>query len=238
MKTSNKILIGLLSTIFFVMMAFFLDIRVFGERRSWDNKPITKDIPVGEFAHINVDKFKTLKIVRSDKNYFQTTIYSKHTNIKFDFSLENDTLNIFENSYTTPDSVKLPRFNYSITLFTNCNIQSITSSKSQIRISGLEQDSIRMSVSNGVINSFGRNGNESSHFKKAKIAEYNSRINFRDIKVDTLEIQLENSNAEFRKDIYKVLAKIKSKSTLSLKDVEKLKLEKDENSRIYIRYFQ
>jgi hypothetical protein len=126
-------------------------------------------------------------------------------------------------------------FTSSYVLYANSKIESITVENCDIRIAGLQQDSIRMSVSNGEINSFGNSAKDYSYFKKAIITEHNSRINFHNTKVDILEIELNNSNAGFSKDIEMVQASIKSKSTLHLKDVEKLELEKDENSWIYLR---
>ena len=228
MKTSNKIMIGLLSTIFFVMVVMGLDVRVFGERRG-DRFKISKteNLPIGAFKHITIDNIRSFKIAPSDTDHIQFIANNDTTDISIKYVIENDTLKISE--------LDSPSFASSYVLYANSKIESITVENCNIRVVGLEQDSIRMSVSNGEINSFGSNANEFSYFKKAIITEHNSRINFHNTKVDILEIQLNNSNAGFSKDIEMVQASIKSKSTLHLKDVEKLDLEKDENSRIYLR---
>ncbi len=72
MKTSSKILIGLLSTILIVMIAVFVDIKVFGEHRSMrvDTSKM-KDIFIDDFKYVRVDDFKSLKLSDSDRNYFR-----------------------------------------------------------------------------------------------------------------------------------------------------------------------
>ena len=227
MKISNKILIGFLSTIFIVMAAMFLHVRVFGERKSERFKVSkTENLPIGEFSHVQIDNIESLQISPSETNHIHFIAYNDTTKIGIKYTIENDTLKIADDE---------PSSRSSYVLYAKSKIESITVANCNIRITGINQDSIQLKVTDGEINSFGSNENEFSHFRMAKITELNSRINFHNIKVDMLEIQLNNSNAGFSKDIEMVQASIKSKSTLNLKDVEKLELEKDENSRIYLR---
>ena len=139
MKTSSKILIGILSTILIVMIAFFMDIRVFGEHRSLRvDASITEDIHIGDFKHVQVDHFKSLKIADSDRNYIQFVIFNDTTIVNIEYAIENDTLKI--------NGESLPSF-VGCTLFTNSKIESIDVTNSQINISGLNQDSIHLHVS-------------------------------------------------------------------------------------------
>lgn len=227
MKTSSKILIGLLSTILIVMMAFFIDIRVFGEHRSERmNERKTENFPVGDFKHVHVDDFKSFKIIHSDKKYIEIVVFNDTTDVKLDYSINNDTLIIIGNS--------LPSF-ASYTLFTNEEIESILANNSKIRISGFNQECISINVIDGSIGSIGSKKGEFSNFDKAVISGLNSWIKMWDDKIDSLEINIENSKAEFRKEVNTVNASIKSESQLNLKNVEKLELTKDKTSRIYIR---
>lgn len=228
MKTSNKILIGLLSTILFVMMAFMLDIRVFGEHRSERmTERKSKNLPVGDFKHIKIDNLRSIKISPSETNHIHFVAYNDTTTVNISFVVENDTLIIAG----TRSSSGHPSY----TLYASSKIESISANKSNIRISGLHQDRIQLKVTDGEINSFGSKENEFSHFKSANIIELNSRINFHNAKFDTLALDMVNSNAGFSKDINTVNASIKSKSQLHLKNVEKLELVKDKTSRIYMR---
>lgn len=228
MKTSNKILIGLLSTILFVIMAFFFDIRVFGEHRN-ERRAIakTENLSVGNFKHIEIENLKSIKIAPSDTNNIQFISFNDTTKLNISYVVENDTLKITGKRSTA--------FKGSYTLYANSNIESITVKDSKIRLSGLDQDRIYLNVVDGEV-SYKRNSeNESSGFKKTKIKGINSRIYFWDAEIDTLEIDIEKSRAEFRKNINTVNASVKSNSQLHLKNVEKLKLVKDADSRIYMR---
>lgn len=227
MKTSNKILIGLLSTILFVMMAIFLDIRVFGEHRTerYANAK-TESLPIEDYHHVVIDNLNSISISPSETNHIEYRSFNDTTKLNISYVVENDTLKIKGNA---------SRSLASYSLFAKSTIESISVNKSNIRISAFQQDRIHFSVIDGEINSFGSNENEYSHFTKADIIELNSRINFHNIKVDTLELDMENSNAGFSREISKVSASIRSKSQLHLKNAEKLELVKDKTSRIYMR---
>ncbi len=228
MKTSNKLLIGLLSTIFFVIMAFFLDIRVFGEKwreRSAETK--TENFPLEDFKHIEIEKLKSIKISPSEANRIQFATYNDTTEFGINYVIENDTLKISGKS-----SIK---FRGSYTLFTKSNIESIAVKDSKIRLSGLDQDSIFLNIVDGEISSLARSDSDISIFKKARISGINSTIRFWDAKIEILELNIEKSRAEFRKDINHVNASIRSNSQLHLKNVEKLEIVKDKESRIYMR---
>ncbi len=225
MKTSSKILIGLLSTILIVIVVFLLDIRFFGEHRSsqTDNYKTT-DIAISNFKHLLVDQFKFLKIAKSDSNYIQFVVFNDTTIVNFEYAIENDTLKI--------NGELLPSFS-GYTLFTNSEIESIVVLNSQINFSGLNQNNIRINLTDGKINSHGNS--IKSYFKNASISLLNSRLIFNNIKVDTIELTMENSNAEFGKDINSLNASVDSQSELILKYVSKLELVRDKKSKVYMR---
>lgn len=228
MKTSSKILTGLLSTIFIVIVAIFVDIRVFGKHKSerYFVETRKEKYQLEDFTHLYVDEFKSLKIVYSDKNYIEAVILYDSINVNINYSIHHDTLKINGNS--------LPSFS-SFTLYTNSPIESISVMKSNLRISGFSQDNIYMKIVDGGISNFGNSEKAISYFKHAEISELNSKINFYNTRIDTLELDMENSNAQFNEDIGNVNASIKSNSKLHLKNAERLDLEKDKDSRIYMR---
>ena len=225
MKTSSKILTGVLSTILIVILAIIFDFRVFGERRD-ERFSISKseEIPLGSYKHVYVDHFKSLKITNSDSSYIEYVIFNDTTIVNIAYAIDNDTLKI--------NGESLPSF-ASYTLFTNSTIESISVINSQINISGLNQDNIHLHLSDGEINSYG--SSIKSHFKNTRITQVNSRLYFHKIKVDTVELTMENSNARFGKDINSLKASVDSKSELNLKYVSRLELIRDKNSKVYMR---
>lgn len=229
MKTSNKLLIGLLSTILLVISAMFLEIRVFGEHRSErfvESK--SEKLPIDDFKHVAIENTKSIEIATTtESNHIHFVSYDDSTEINIKYVVENDTLKISaKGSRTTKGSY---------TLHTNSNIESISIKGTKIRLSGLHQDSIYFKVSDGEINANSSSKSQVSNFKHAKIWGLNSKIYFWDSKIDDLELEIENSRAEFRKDMNSVNATIKSKSQLHLNNLEKLELVKDKESRIYVR---
>lgn len=210
------------------MIAVFLDIRVFGEHKS-ERRAEAKgeNLSVGEFKHVEIDNLASINISPSETNHIHFVAYNDTTNSNITYRVENDTLKISGNRSHSSGR--------SYTLYASSAIESISVNKSNIRISGLQQDRIQLKVTDGEINSFGSNEKEFSHFKSANIIELNSRINFHNTKFDTLAIDMVNSNAGFSKDINTVNASIKSNSQLHLKNIERLELVKDIDSRIYMR---
>lgn len=225
MKTSSKILTALLSTILMVIVAIFLDFRVFGEHRSdWANSARTEDIVIGEFKHLRIEHLKSLKIAHSDKNYIQFVVFNDTIVGNIKYAIENDTLKI--------NGESLPSFAV-YRLFTNSEIESICATNSQLNISDLNQDNIHLYLSGAEIHSYG--SSIKSYFKNAEITQMNSKLYFSNIKVDTVNLTMENSNAQFGKDIISLKASVDSLSRLDLKYVSKLELIRDKNSKVYMR---
>ena len=225
MKTSSKILTSLLTIILMVIVAIFLDFRVFGEHKS-DREGIkkTENIAIGNFKHVRLDHFNSMKIARSDRNYIQFVVFNDTVVVNVKYEIDNDTLKI--------NGESLPSF-ASYTLFTNSTIESIDARKSKLNISGLNQDNIQLQLSDCRIDSYGTAIN--SHIKNAAITQLNSKLYFNNIKVDTVQLDMENSNAQFGKDIYRLKASVDSTSRLDLRFVSKLELVRDKSSKVYMR---
>jgi hypothetical protein len=206
----------------------FLEIRVFGENRSERfTEAKSENLPLGDFKHVVIDNLRNIKISPSETNHIHFVAYHDTTNINISYVVENDTLKI-------SGIASSPR-NSSYTLYAAATIESISVNNSYIKISGLDQDSICLKVLESEVSTSRSSEKDVSNFKIAKIMGLNSKIYLWDAKIDDLALEIENSRAEFRMDINTVNATIKSKSQLHLKNVEKLELVKDEDSRIFMR---
>ena len=224
MKTSSKILIGMLSTIFLIMSAMFIDVRLFGlhgdERFT---KTFTTDFPLESFSHVLIENSGSINISQEDKNNIEFVAFSDTARSTILYKMSGDTLKI-SRSHS-------PQFsNY--TLYTSSAIASISVKDSDIRLTKISQDSMKIYVKNGEISSYG-NLEERSYFKSLKIIQANSRVQFENVKIDDLSIDLDKSNARFGQEIAHVRASIQSESELSMKEVETLELKKDKSSRIH-----
>jgi len=230
MKTSSKILIGLLGTILLIIAAFQLDVRVFGEHRSHRFAiSKTENYPIGNFKYVKLDRLKNFKFEYSDSNSIQFVAYNDSIAFDIEYKINNDTLEIVgSNLYTW--------YTYNYTLYTNSEIEYLQSIDSKVDFSGFNQDKIKFNVSDSEISSsYGGKTEKFSHFKNAKIIQLNSKISFHSVSIDTLDIIMNNSNARISKDIKMVAASIKSNSTLDLDNTNRLNFEKDISSRIRMR---
>lgn len=228
MKTSNKILLGLLTTIFLFITAAFIDIRVFGVHRSERNIiKKTHTIDLGNYKYLKTKNINSLEIRPSANNHVNFIAYNDTVEFAIDYRIENDTLFLI--------SKKSLQFYTHYSLYTQSEIKSILALDSKIELKGLKQDEIFMMIDGGEANSWGSDSLMTSIFKKLSVIQVNSRTNFRNIKVDTLEIGLVNSRANFDNDILWLNADIKDQSNLELRNVIEAKFQKDKKSRIYMR---
>ncbi len=227
MKTSNKIFIGLLVTIFMVIMAFLIDIRVFGEHRSERfSAKNTEDFSIGHFEHVRVDHLSSFYLdPLSDKNFIQFESFRDSIKSFIDYSISNDTLIIHG---------KEKKSFYKYTLHYQGQIKSITLNNARAELNGMDQDSIVFNVKNGEVNGYRNNQRKDSHFKMAKFNMKDSKINLYSIQVDSLMLDMEKSNARIETDVHKIHASLKSNSELNLRKVTSLDIDKDESSKLRI----
>jgi len=232
MKTSNKILIGLLGTIFLLINAAIVDIKIFGVHRS--NYRIVQheeNYQLKNFKHICIEDKRKIKvhpsilIKSSNMNLIKYEVYADTMIIGFKHAIIGDTLKI--------TSLLDKPFMHQITIHSKHNIESISVVGTDVDFNGFKQDNISLFVKDGEINSWGNDSTMASALKKLRIDQINSKTNLRNVNIDTLEINLKNSKATFYKDILVLNADIKEQSNLHLRNVNEAKFQKDEKSRVY-----
>ena len=232
MKTSNKILIGLLTTIFLTITAMFIEIRVFGVHRSEIRIVQHEDkYELKEFSHIHIEDHRKIKahpsilIKPSKVNLIKYEVYADKLIAGFKHTISGDTLKI--------TSLADKPFVHSITVHSNSNIKSISVEGTDIDIAGIIQDSISLYAKGGEINCWGNDSLQQSKFKKCMISQADSKLNLHNVIIDTLEIDMIKSNAGFVKDILVLNADLKEQSNLQLRNVGEVKFNKDKSSKVY-----
>lgn len=226
MKTSNKIFIGLLATIFLLMNATFVDIKVFGVHRSTDNRAKkTYNHDLGNYRYLKAVNLPSLEIRPSSKNHLNFIAYNDTLTFAIDHHIENDTLFII--------GKKPPVYYSHYSLYTNSEIEYISSKDSKIEFKGLHQGKLNMFLEGGEAYCWGGDSTKLSTFNKLTINQINSTTNLQNVKVDTLEINMINSRAGFVKDMLVLNASLKEKSNLQLRNVAEAKFSRDENSKVY-----
>jgi hypothetical protein len=226
MKTSNKILLGLLTTIFLFITAVFIDIRVFGVHRSERNMiKKTHNIDLGNYKYLKTKNINSLEIRPSANNHLNFIAYNDTVEFAIDYRIENDTLFLI--------GKKSPQYYTHYSLYTQSEIKSILALDSKIELKGLKQDEIFIKIDGGEAYCWGKDSLRLSIFKKCNISQVNSRLNLHNVKIDTLKIDMVKSRAEFVKNIPVLNATMNDKSNLQLRKVSEAKFTSDKSSRIY-----
>ena len=223
MKTSNKILIGLLTTIFLIITAMFIDVRVFGVHRSESN-PVTKteNINLGNYKFVKVVNIPSLEIRPSDYNHLNFIEYNDTTEFAIDHRIENDTLFL----------IGKKDYHLHFSLYTKSDIEFISSKDSRVEFKSLKQNKMGMILDGGEVYCWNGDSTRLSKFGKLKIDQINSRSNLHNVKTDTLDINLVKSQASFVKEILVLKASVKDKSNLQLRNVSDVKFIKDKSSKV------
>jgi hypothetical protein len=225
MKTSNKLLITLISLIFIITSAIFLDIRVFGTHRS-ENNPVTKAFnkTIGDYRYLVVEGVRYLEIRPSDGNHISYTLYNDTTgtSVGMTYRIVNDTLIIADETTTG--------FSNSYSLYTSSTIESILVKEAKVELSGLDYDHLSIEVINGEVENY-RNA---SKVKNLSLSQRMSEVNLVNSEVDTLSLELVSSKARFNKKIEKITAALSVESELNVKNLSDINLKKDETSRLTI----
>ena len=223
MKISNKLLIGLLTTIFIVITAAFIDIRVFGVHRSANNPAKkTYNFDLGSYRYLKAVNVPSLEIRPSTKNHLNFIAYNDTTEFAIDHRIENDTLFL----------IGKKDYHSHYSLYTKSDIEFISSKDSRIEFKSLKQNKMGMILDGGEVYCWNGDSKRISKFGKLKIDQINSLSNLHNVKTDTLDINLVKSQASFVKEILVLKASVKDKSNLQLRNVSDVKFIKDKSSKV------
>lgn len=228
-------LVALVSAIFAVTIAMFIDVRVFGTHIS--NMPgITADhekiFNLGEFEHIRFsqdirsDRKHSISIIQSDSNFLKYSFFSDSLVFAFQHEIKGDTLvirNIEENDF---------RYNYE--LFTNQHLESISVDGTRLRLGGLAQDSIYLKIRDGEIYSHKNRAENNIRIKTLMADQQDARLNLYGADIDYFQVNMIRSTATLDDEINMLDATMKENSNLSVKNFADLRLKKDTGSRLQV----
>lgn len=235
MKTSSKLLIALISGIFVVTIAMFIDVRVFGTHIS--NMPrLTanheKIFNLGEFKHIRFsqdirsDRKHSISIIQSDSNFLKYSFFSDSLIFSFQHEIKGDTLvirNIEEND-----------FRYTYELFTNQHLESISVDGTRLKLGGLEQDSIYLKIRDGEIYSHKNHAGSTVKIKTLISDQQDASLNLYGANIDFFHVDMIRSMARIEDEVSMLNATMKENSNLSVKNFADLRLKKDTSSRLQV----
>jgi len=233
MKTSKKLLITLISSIFAVTIAMFIDLRVFGVHRSEVfTASHEKTFELHDFEHIRFSgKFTSgrkpnIRLIRSDSNMLKYSFFSDSLVYPFQHEFHGDTLVI--------KSIDKIIYQYTYELFTNQTLKSISVESAKLGIGGLEQDSIYMAIRDGDIYSNKHSKLSPSSIKHLIADQQDATLNLHDTNVDFFNVNMIRSKARLYYEVKRLKANIKDSSNLIVKNFMDLSLTKDATSKLQV----
>lgn len=225
MKTSSKLLIGFVCVIFLFMNAIMLDIRISGiHKDDYFDKTFAKKIQLEEFSHVLIKDARHLNIETSDSNYIEWRANNDSIEYSINHKIINDTLIIRETDSEAD--------HFSFTIFAKKELQSISVVNSKTQLRRLVADNMTFSIENGEINHFHSNSESTSRIGKLTVIESNSKVYLRNTDIDTLQVDLIESSAYFQNVTPVVGGELKRNSELTLSNVEKISIDKDQSSKL------
>lgn len=238
MKTSNKILTIFLGIVAFYFLVFALDLRLFGIHRDDRVIPELKShvIPLKSFKYIKLIDVTSLELSpASSDEYFIEIKHSSDTTQRGYVS--EATLQSIEPIYSG-DTIVLkgnkdlkPYFgNFIISI--PASLQSISADHSHFRMNGFKSDSLKMELDDSEI----RGLYLSTISKLNVLARNKSKVFINDkYQIDTLNITLENSRANYYKPLKQLNGIVDKKSKLDVRHVDDIRVRKEKGSMVDFR---
>jgi hypothetical protein len=225
MKTSDKVLIGLLTMIFLTVTAVFVDIKrvipILEQKFELENFTNLKFVNT-----VRGQRTPTLEVFRADSSYLRFVVFRDTINYPFSHGISRDTLEI--NSSTVME------YMHKLELYIANDLNSISLVGTNLHINGINQDKIVADLEDAEIYSGSHKHIATSSFRSIKAKLKNSKLRLYSTTVDTLRVEMWGSRARIDKSIDRVEADLQMNSTLSVKNLSDIQLQKDSSSELEV----
>jgi len=241
MKTSNVIIISLISSLLLIILTAALDLKLYGEYRSWKTNKLSveKSASLQSINHIVVNDI-SVTIEQTDIN--QVSVLYKFSEASEDRA---ESEKLMQNSQTIPDPVlkisgdtlfidediaRGQENNNHVSISISDHLQSVTGKNSNITIKGGLTKSIDVEGNNLFISG----SKIERQFSHIDLTAKNARVNIITA-LDTLSLQLENSHADIRNPVGFLKANLKNNTRLNTHEAKfHMDIEKDLSSKIQV----
>jgi hypothetical protein len=225
MKLSNKILIGFFGFVFLYLTAAFAELRLTGTPNFIDEKnSIAESVDISGITHLVFnDLDKEVQIRASDSSVLQVRSLSGGILKRLKYRISKDMLTI---SALESQDVK----NMKITIFVpSASLKAITASSCRLTINGLQQDALILSQTDAKV---WMSDNTIGKIQSDLIQD--SFLSINSPGVNTLSLNLKDSEMEVWSPVRLVEGSMKNKSSLRLTQIEEITLKKDVTSTLSI----
>jgi len=228
MKTSKIIFISLLSTIAIMILATSIDIRIHGRRNNGkqsDFKVNKQILPV--FKSLRVYNSMNVTLVQNDSSYLEVFCRKDSIATKVNYKIIGDTL-------TVSDFEKTNYRNVSVTIHATDSLHRIQLKNSNISIDRIGRGKLFFALDHSEL-WLNQDTLVKSFFPVLEIVAANhSRINSSDFRIDSIGLNLQNSEANLEMKAGKISGTLSDSSKIYVRQPEEISLKKDATSRINV----
>ncbi len=223
MKLSNKVLIVFFGVILLYISAAFTEVRIRGVKRDLNSENAkVETIALDDLKYLILSDLDERVLLRSSDNP-RLEIRSRSEGILsgLKYELSGDTLNL--NEFVVGEGI---RFN--LTLHVPQSLIGINVSETSLNISDFKQSSLALIQSGGrvVIN-------ENVRLDKLSIiASDNADLDAYDFDIDSLVLEMDESEAYLQSSINSLQGEMKNRSNLTMNGVNDIVFNKDESSEL------
>lgn len=229
MKTSKIIFITLLATIVIFILAAMIEVRITGYKMGDPANNILKEntqaIPA--FKILYIKDTKNVSLVQSNSYNFALLVMKDSAAPKINYTVRGDTM--WLNGFEKPVS---PNVWISIHFANKLNI--IQLENSDIRISNYNSEILSLILDKSKVFLSSTIGNNSAIRNLNIVAKNNSQIDANNLKVDSVDIVLQNSAANLETITEKLSGTLSNSSNLFARQPEEISLKRDATSKINV----
>jgi hypothetical protein len=225
MKLSNKILLGFFGFLFLYLTAVFAELRLTGTPNFIDEKnSISESVDISGITHLVLNDIdKDLQIRAADSSVLQVRSISGDILKRLKYRISGDTLTI---SALKSQDVK----NMKITFFVRSgSLKAVTANSCRVTINSLQQEALTISQTASNVwmsdNSIGKIQSDLTQ---------NSFLSISSPGVNTLSLNIKESEMQVWSPVGLVEGSMKDKSSLRLTQIEEITLKKDMTSTLSI----
>ena len=213
-----------------LVLITMVDMRLTSRR----NSEVQKDFKMNRkvlrtFKVLCINESMNTTLIRSDSSYLEVTFLKDSIEPKVNYTIKDDTLML-------NDFEKKSHHNVSIKIHATDSLKSIQLKNSDISIERLGREALSIAMDHSSL-WLNQDTLVKSPFQNlAVVARNHSKVNSSEFKIDSVKIDLNNSEAYLEIIMKKISGSLSDRSYLSVRHSEEisLMLKKDATSKIYV----
>ena len=228
MKTSKIIFVSLLSTIAVILLAFFIDLRIYSRRDNGNGSDFNvKKHELKFFKVLYISNSMNVTLVKNDSTFLEVNSMKDSIAPKVNFSLREDTLRI-------SDFEKTNHHNVSIRIYTGDSLRRILLSNADLAVEHCNFGVLSLDLNHSSV-WFNEDDKVKSHIRQLNmVANNHSEVNSNSFYADSIKITFQHSEANLETISKKLVGSVSDSSRIQARQPQEIWLKKDGTSKINI----